>query len=268
MPRPSERITSRANPLVRKFREVAAGKEEGLILLEGVRFLEEALRARFPLETVIYSERLSERPRGPELLEGLKAAKVSLFPATEEVLAAVSDVETPQGVAALAPRPSRPIDHLFVAAESPFLLVAAGIRDPGNLGSLIRTADAAGASGVAVAESTASPFNSKAVRSSMGSILRLPVVDRVPVGELLRELQNRNVRIVATDSCSGVEFRDADYSGPIALCLGAEAEGIPDEVRKAAALTVRIRLHHGVESLNVAAAGAILLFEIAERRKP
>lgn len=251
---------------MKKYREILAGKTPEYFLLEGVRFLEEALRAKLPLESAICDARFALKPRGREILGALRLAQVPISEATDDVFAAVSDTESPQGIVAIASRPTRTLDALLAIEERPFLLVAAGVSDPGNLGSLIRSADAAGVTGVIVVEGSASPFNPKCVRATMGSILRLPVAEKVPLDSLLASFQVKGVRIVATDSHAGIEFRDADYSGPIALCLGAEAEGVPEAMRKAASLTVRIRLQHEVESLNVAAAGAILLFEIAERR--
>lgn len=266
MKEPLPIISSRSNSLVKRFREVVAGKAAELFLLEGVRFLEEAMKAKLPIEAAICDGKLALKPRGRELLTALRTAGVAVSEATYEVFAAVADTESPQGIAALAKRPQRTLKELLAAEGQPFLLVAAGVADPGNLGSLLRTADAAGVTGVVVAEGSASPFNPKCVRATMGSVLRLPVAEKVPFSEILATFQAKKIRMVATDSHTGIEFRDADYSGPIALCLGAEADGVPEEMRKAAGLTVRIRLQHEVESLNVAAAGAILLFEIAERR--
>lgn len=259
-------IASRANALVKKYRETIAGKIATHFLLEGVRFLEEAVKGKLPVETAICDPKFAQKPRGRELLASLRAAGVEVSEATAEVFAAVSDTETPQGIVALANRPTQSVEDLLAIEEKPFLLVAAGVSDPGNLGSLIRTADAAGATGVVVAEGSVSPFNPKCVRATMGSILHLPVVEKVPLASILESFRARGVRAVATDPHAGIEFRDADYSGPVALCLGGEASGIPEEMKKAASLTVRIRLQHEVESLNVAAAGAILLFEIAEQR--
>lgn len=266
MKEPIPVISSRSNALVKRFRDAVAGKSPELFLLEGVRFLEEAVKAKLPIEAALCGSKLALKPRGRELIAALRAAQVPLSEATDEVFSAVSDTESPQGVVALASRPQLSLETVLATEEKPFLLVAAGVSDPGNLGSLIRTADAAGASGVIVAEGSVSPFNSKCVRATMGSILRLPVADKVPVAKILEAFRGKGVRMVATDSHAGIEFRDADYAGPIALCLGGEAEGLPEEMKKAASLIVRIRLQHEVESLNVAAAGAILLFEIAERR--
>lgn len=268
MHEPDEKVTSRSNPLVKRFRETIAGKEPSLFLIEGIRFLEEALRRKASLEAVIYDPKILEKDRGKALIAALRAAKFRLVQAPGEILDAVSGTESPQGIAALIARPdSGPsLEQILSMEEAPFVLVAAGVSDPGNLGSLIRSADAAGATGVIVAEGAAQPFNPKCVRATMGSILRLPIAENVPVADILSIFKTRGVRMVATDSHAGIDFRDADYSGPVALCLGKEAEGIPDEMRKAASLTVRIRLQHEVESLNVGAAGAILLFEIAERR--
>lgn len=259
-------IKARSHAAIKSFREVVGGKRDDVFLLEGVRFLEEAVKAKFPVETVLFLTGTELKPRNREVLKALAQQGAELYEVTAEVLPAASEVENSQGLVALAKRPQFTLEDLCKAKE-PFLLLLAGVSDPGNLGSLLRSADAAGVDGVIVIQGSVSPFNSKCVRASMGSILRLPIVEKAEIAPVLEKFQQNQVRIIATDSHGGVEFRDANYAGAVALCLGAEAEGIPDLLRKSASLTVQIRLHHGVESLNVAAAGAILLFEIAGHRK-
>ncbi len=267
MATPIERIRSRSHELIQAVRETSSGKNKEYFLLEGVRILEEANRVRFPLEALFFEPGLKTKPRAGELINDLQNKAQRVCAVDESLLHSIGEVENSQGILALAKRPRYELSTLLEKEKAPFLLIAAGLSDPGNLGSLIRSADAAGAGAVLVTEQSVSPFNSKCVRATMGSVLRLPVLESQPWPAIEEFLKQKSVRIVATDSHEGIDFRDADYSGPIALCLGAEAEGIPKEIRKATSLTVRIRLHHDVESLNVAAAGAILLFEIAGARR-
>ncbi len=267
MPRPGERIASVRNPLVRRFRRVREGRERGEILLEGIRLLEEALGADVRPSTVLVSPRLAATERGRSLLERLNRSTPAPFAATDEVVGAASEARTHQGVVALAPAPEWREEDLFPPGREPLLLLAAGVQDPGNLGALLRVAEAAGATGFLATTGCAWPFQDRCARASAGSIFRLPTLAGLSTGDAIALVDRRGLRLLAADPRGGEDYRRVDLSGPIALLLGSEGQGLPPELRRAARPSVRIPLRGRVESLNVAAAGAILAFEVARRRE-
>jgi TrmH family RNA methyltransferase len=192
----------------------------------------------------------------------------------------IADTQAPQGVAAIVSRPYLELDDLF--KDSPDLLVIADeLQDPGNLGSIIRTAEAAGASGLITTRYTVDPFNDKAIRASMGSVLRLPVVTGANRSDIAARCRDHNLTMIASRSSPGpaqavIEDVDRvervklvveiDMTVPIALILGREATGIPASAEMQADEFVHIPMAEGVESLNVAAAATILLYEAARQR--
>jgi TrmH family RNA methyltransferase len=184
---------------------------------------------------------------------------------SHQVLTAMSPVREPSGVVALAQLAPSPVER--VSGRAPQLLVIlVGVQDPGNVGALIRTAEACGATGMVTMNDTASPFGWKALRASMGSALRLPMAVHVEPRALLGDLRARGVRLVGTSAHGGTPLFSSSLTGPTAILLGAEGAGLPPELRTACDVTVTIPMKPPVESLNVATAGALLLFEAARQR--
>ena len=181
------------------------------------------------------------------------------------VFASVSDAGTPQGVLALVERVPAAIDSI-AALDGP-VLVLVDLSDPGNAGTAVRAAEAAGCVGVVFAGSSTDPFGPKAVRAAAGSIVRLPVAEVVDIAEALDELRRAGRTLVATVVHGGVAPEDADLSGPVAVVVGSEAHGLSDPVRSACDVAVSIPMAGSVESINAAMAGAVLLFEAARQRR-
>src|SRR5256885_1729914 len=167
-----EKITSRQNPLVKRFRAVRAGSEHHHILLEGVRLIEDAIAAGAHFETVAFTSSLEESERGLQLIDELQKVPCRGAHLTPQVMQAISDTQSPQGIAAIVSRPFYELAELF-ANQLTLIIIADGLQDPGNLGTIIRTAEAAGADGLITTRDTVDPFNQKALRASMGSALRL-----------------------------------------------------------------------------------------------
>ncbi len=222
-----------------------------------MRLVEEALQWEAPLERLLATPD-PENPRLTALLHAARSRGIPVVEVAPHVLAAVSEVETPQGVVAVVRRRALPLEPLLQRPEL-LLLVVDRVQDPGNLGTMIRTADAAGASAVVLLPGTADPYNPKAVRASMGSLFHLPVVEWSL--ERLRALLRRGVRLLATDPAGPVDFREADYRRPLAIAVGHEAEGVSAAVRQDAAAVVRIPILGRAESLNAAVAAALVLYE-------
>ena len=180
-------------------------------------------------------------------------------------MAALSEAETSQGVLALARRPAFDENALFRGV--PLIVVAVGVQDPGNLGSLLRTAEAAGATGAYLTAGTADPLSWKALRGSMGSALRVPHVRGLAADEVVRRLRSRGVAVLATMAHGDAPYDRADLRGPFALLLGGEGAGLPHETVESADQRLSIPMHGRVESLNVGVAAGILLFEAARQRR-
>jgi len=258
-------ITSRHNPLVKRLREVAAGRVEGLIFVEGVKLVEEAVRAGLKCETIIWSHALVDRPGAPSLVEQLIQLDCAQATATDSVLRAVCDVETHQGIAAAVARPQKRLfDHL---GERPALLVIAHqLQDPGNVGTIVRTAEAADATGLIATKDTADPFGPKALRAAMGSAFRLPIESQADLADVARRCKDAGIQIVASDASAEATHVEFDWKPPVAILLGREGSGLDAQALKLASTCVRIPMAKPVESLNVAAAAAVLLFEAARQR--
>ena len=247
-----EIIRSRANPLLKRAAGVLEGVEPGTIALEGDRLVDDALAAGRTFEAVLVAEDREDRAR--ELLS--RGAPVRRVEA--ELLGRVSKLKTSPGILAIAAAPP-PLDLARIPLdERSILLVAAGVADPGNLGALARSAEAFGVAALLVARGGASPWGEKALRGSMGSLLRLPVgYDRDADG-LAAALEARRVRNVRAATRGGKDARSFDWKGPIAIWVGSETGAMPARAETFEAVTIPMAGH--VESLNVAVAASLLLF--------
>ncbi len=260
----AETIRSNAHPLLKRARAAAAGREPGVLALEGDRLVDEARRAGLPLEVVLVAEERGER------LAELARAGVEVRAVQASVLAGVSALQSSPGCLALAREPrARALAELALPADA-LLVVAAGIQDPGNLGALARTAEAAGAAALLVTRGGCRPWNAKALRGSMGSLLRLPVAEIEPALSSLAELAAAGFRPVCARTRGGRSLDGFDWSGRIALWLTGESGGFPGELARAAERFegVSIPMQGAAESLNVTAAAAVLLFAAGRGRGP
>jgi len=235
-----------------------------LIGVEGVRLVDEALRSGLEVAAVLVSasgehhlERLTT-PLGPA---------VSLLRTSDRLFASVADTETPQGIAALV-RPHRATFDDVLRGGTPLVVVLVGVQDPGNAGTILRSAEAFGATGAVACRGATNPLAPKALRASAGSALRLPVLTGVSVPTLLAQLRVAGVRLYAATLSSGALPGETDLRGPAALLIGNEGAGLPPEVERSADALIRIPLAAGVDSLNAAVAAAVLLYEAARQRGP
>ncbi len=264
MPR-EETLRSRANPLYKRLRALKERAGEGdLCLLEGPRLVLEALAAGLTVVEAAASSRAEASPAGPAALAALRQREVPVRRMAAELVVSLSEAETTQGLLALARRPSFREEQIFDG--TPLVLVADGVQNPGNLGGLLRTAEAAGASGAILAAGCADPFSWKALRGSMGSAFRFPHLRGLPIGKALDALAARGVRVLATAADGEGRYDEADLRGPVALVVGSEGAGLAAAVRERAAERLRIPLAGPVESLNVGVAAALVLFEAARQR--
>jgi TrmH family RNA methyltransferase len=264
---PVEIIKSRSNPLVRRLRALKEKTDDELCLVEGPKLLAEALSAGAFIVEVATAQRFEGAPGSQALLEDLRKRGLRIRSLADEILASLSETETSQGVLALARRP-RFDDAAFRTSTGPALVVVAvGIQNPGNLGGLLRTAEAAGAEAAYLTEGTADPFSWKALRGSMGSAFRLPHLRGGDPAATLRRLGAEGYRIIATVAEGGAHYTKATLTGRIALVFGSEGPGLPAELLRQAHERVTIPLCPPVESLNIGVAAGILLFEAARQRQ-
>lgn len=265
-----QRITSRRHPLVGRLRD-AARRDSDEVLLDGPHLLDEALRSlvhrdagRVAVSDVVVTHAAIARPEIERLCDAAAAEDIPVHLVPDALTSAISPTSTPAGVVALARISPAELDE--VVTSQALVVVVTGVQDPGNVGSLVRSAEAAGATGVITTGGTADPLGWKALRGSMGSGLRLPLHRAPDIDTVLIALRGRGVTILAADAGPAPATPLPDLRAPLALIVGAEGQGLTETVRQAADAAVRIPLAPTVESLNVAVAGALLLFEIRRRR--
>lgn len=262
----SETITSRKNQFAQRARAVRDGRERESVFVEGVRLCEEALRASVVFEAVLYTRGLSEDARGAALLKKLRDVCRDTHAVSEDVLESVSDTKTPQGVVALVRRPEAGRERIERAAGVPLVVVLHGANNPSNAGAVLRVAEAAGATGVILTKGSTDPLSPKSLRGSMGSAFRLPLWTGPTLAEALQWCAARGVRTVATAAAAPSLHTEIDWKTPRAVVLGPEAGGLSAEELREADEAVRIPMRDPVESLNLATALAVVLYEAARQR--
>ncbi len=259
------RVASRQNPLVKELRRALAQGEttpDGHCAIESLRLIEEAIRSGLRFKAVFF--RQSSIALAERLLPQI-AAQVGTVLLPNEIFDSAVATETPQGVAALVKVRSFSLEDVL-RPDQPLVLVLSGIQDPGNLGTMLRSAEAFGASGVLLGDGTVSQFNSKAVRASAGSVFRVPTV-AVKVEKTIPRLREAGLRLVSTSSHGGTPADQTNLAGRLALFIGNEGSGLPRELMSQMDETVMVAHAGKVESLNAAVAASILLYEAARQRK-
>jgi TrmH family RNA methyltransferase len=259
------RVSSRQNALVKDLRKALSQGEptaDGHLAVEGVRMIEEAIRSGLRFQAVFFSEAGSAH--ATRLLPQI-GSQVEVLLLPDEVFVSAVSTESPQGVAALVKLRPQKLEDLMEAGSEPLLVGVSGIQDPGNLGTIIRSAEAFGARAVLLGEKTVSHFNPKTVRGSAGSLFRQPIL-RVKLGESITALKEQGVRVLATSSHKGKPLHEADFTGAALIIVGNEGAGVPAEILSLADELVTISHSPRVESLNAGIAASILLYEAARQR--
>ena len=267
----SKPIASSQNPRVKFLRSLRLRKyrrREGCFLIEGIRIVGEALACGAPVETLVYAPDLLVSERAKLLAQEVEASR--RLPVTGQVFRSLSNREDPQGLAAVVRIEDQQLNGI-VMSKSALVLIAYQLRDPGNLGSIIRTADAAGATGLVIVEPSVDLYDPQAVRASMGSLFALPIV-RVPdEGALvpwLAQVRGTGLDLlVAASSAHGDrDHFEVDYCQPTVLLVGSERHGLPTSICEASDILIRLPMVGRATSLNVSAATAVLVYEVVRQR--
>jgi TrmH family RNA methyltransferase len=273
----SDVITSRDNKWLKQFRAALRGtgpREDEPIGVEGPKLVEEALRSGLEAEALLVSESGEREAR--RILDAASRSDAGIprsrvLRTTNRLFEGVAGTESPQGVAALFRQRDWGFDDVLrgpdaMRESSPLVIVLAAVQDPGNVGTIFRSAEAFGATGVVAARGTADPWSPKALRASAGSALRLPVLRGMAIPVVLAQLKMARLKVYAASSTAETHGPVADLREPAAIFVGNESNGLPTEVLRAADATMSIPMAPAVESLNAGVAASLLLYEAARQR--
>jgi len=258
-------ITSAHNPKIQQIRSLLSRRQERhqaqSFVIEGVRLAEEAIKNGWKPQSVFFTDQLSTR--GKNLLDGFSQSGADVEEITPQLMESLAETEAPQGILAVFALRSLPMpDRLN------FVLILDNLRDPGNLGTLLRTACAAGVQAVLLTPGTVDAFSPKVLRSGMGAQFRLPVLATAwdEIRAICQTHSNPPLKIFLAEGQEGVACWELDLRQPLGLIIGSEAEGASQQARQLAGSLVKIPMPGGSESLNAAVAGSILIFEIVRQR--
>lgn len=265
---PTGLITSASNPVVKRVRALAERKHrkrEGAFVAEGIQPVWYAVDAGAAIESLIVAPGLLRDSPAEHLVEQQESAGVRIHRLSEELFTRISDRESPSGLAAIIRRTPLRLDDLATAPDAAYVVLA-DVGNPGNLGTIIRTADSAGMSGVILVGETTDPYAPAAVKASMGSLFTVDVAHATSSAAFLTWAREHEITVATTSAHAPVEHWRADYPLPLALMLGSERLGLPPELRDAGDLDVRIPMDGAASSLNLAVAAGVLMYEVRARR--
>lgn len=265
-------MLGRHHALMRRLRalrrDASLRRAERVFVAEGIHLAQEALRSGAEVDSFYVAPRLGCTAAGRDLLAAIEASGAPFHETEDETLDRAQDARSPQPVACVVRRRVWADDEIDGRlAAGTLAIVLEGIQDPGNVGALLRSADAAGCDVALVTGASADPYHPRAVRATMGSIFRLPLIEEA-TGATIDRLRRMTFRLVGAAPRGGADYGEAQFSGKLALVLGSEGSGISADLSDRLDQELTIPLRPGVESLSVGAAGAVLLFEIARQRRP
>jgi TrmH family RNA methyltransferase len=259
-------ISSRHNPIVARYRAAAQGDAADQLLLDGAHLVGDALAAGVRVREAAVTPTGDEDDKVRELVDALGRAHVEVVTVTTAVMDALSPVRSSSAIVALADRPASDGAAVYAGEPAALAVIAVDVQDPGNLGAIVRVAEAGGATGVVAAGACADPFGWKALRGSMGSALRLPIAIRSDIEAALTAARRAGCRLVAATPRGGASPFDLDLDRPTAILIGGEGRGLSPSIISAADARATIPMAAPVESLNAAVTAALLVYEARRQR--
>jgi len=258
-----EIIRSSDNSIIKEIRKLKEKKhriEKNQFIVEGFRFVMEALQSSFEVPMIFVSESAEGRWHSFNV-EGILQKDTKVYWVTESVLKTICSTDTPQGIAAVVNNKAK-----FIEDKQGVYVLVDRLQDPGNLGTIIRTAHAAGALGVIFTKGTVDVYNEKTLRSTMGSIFNIPVIEDKEL-TIVRELKEKGFKLVVSSLDTEKNFYEADLKGKVIICVGSEATGASEDIYELSDIKVKIPMPGGAESLNAAIAGAIMIYETVRQNQ-
>lgn len=261
-----QKITSRDNQKLKRARKVRDGKIKNSIFIEGVRHCEEVLRSKAKVEDCFFSENFIKNLRGRELIESLSKQNMNIAEIEEAVFQTIADTKTSQGIILIVEKPDTTKENFDAKTQEislnyPLLIYLSEINNPSNLGAILRTIEAVGASGVIISENSTDAFSPKAARSAIGANLRLPIWENASLNEVLIWAKQKNLTTAAADISAENSYTQIDWTAPRLLIFGSEAHGLSEEDLEEIKEKIYIPMENGVESLNLAVSCGIILYE-------
>ncbi|MEJ1156876.1 TrmH family RNA methyltransferase [Prosthecomicrobium sp. N25] len=260
-------MTSLANPVVKDIRALQLKKERartGLFLAEGLKLVADAIQEGWPLKVLAFAAKVRQQPMVQRTVEAALAAGALVIEVNEAVLEKISRRDNPQMVVAVFEQRTLPLDAVDLAGTTVWVALET-VKDPGNLGTIIRTVDSVGGAGVILVGDTTDPFALEAVRATMGSIFHVPLAVADKAG-FLAWTRRTGVSVVGTHLKGAVDYRCPAYAEPMVLLMGNEQSGLPDDLAAACATLVKIPMAGRADSLNLAVATGVMLYEIRRSR--
>lgn len=259
-------ISSSKNPIIKDIKGLSRKKnrwKEKLFIIEGIKVIEEAIESSIPIKHIFFSEILLEADGGEAFFEIIKKRKETIK-LSRGVFKQITNVDNPQGVIAIVEFEERDISDLY-KIDLPFIMFLDGLNDPGNLGTIIRTADAFDIDAIVLGEDSVDPYNSKVVRATMGSIFRVPLYNARDNDSFFENIKKNGIKVMTT-SLSGKALEREDFKDGFVIVIGNEANGVRKEIIEKSTKQIKIPMPGGAESLNAGVAASIIMYEAMRSR--
>lgn len=264
----NEMITSSSNTIIKEIKSLHRKKDRWTkksFFVEGIRAVEESILSNAKISYIVYSDMLFHTKGGEELLNKIHTGTYKINYISDKLFNEVSDTEKPQGILAVVEFDLKAIDDIVKEKEN-FIILLDRVQDPGNMGTIIRTADSFGSNGIIVTEGCVDIFNPKTIRSTMGSIFHIPLLYYKSASDAIMDLKDKGIRVVTTSLEAKEYCFDVDFKSDFALIIGNEASGVSDEVIAGSDLLIKIPMPGDAESLNAAIASSVIMYEVLRQR--
>lgn len=261
-------ITSASNPKIKEALDIKNKRSKykhAAFIVEGPHLIEMALASGHQIKEVFFTSAFSAKKDGQKILREIRKKTDELFEVTEQIMHKLADTETPQGIIATASYAEKNLEEIRFKSV-PLIVAVDGVQEPGNLGAIIRTSDAAGADAVIILKGTCDVFMQKTIRATAGSIFNIPII-YAGTDKFLEWLKSNGIMLIATALDSDKSIFDTGLKKPIAFVFGNEAHGVSNEIKRKADLILKIPIYGKAESLNVSASAAVCLYEAVRQRK-